>query len=130
VLGRIAQPQLLGALLSAADALVMPSLVESFGQAAIEALACGTPVVSSNAGGLPEIVRHGETGAVVPAGDADALRSALDGVAKDRARWALMRPNCRAYAEREGGARLWAQRHLKIYQSLLVDSPAAAPDRS
>jgi hypothetical protein len=41
-----------------------------------------------------------------------------------------MRPNCRAYAEREGGARLWAQRHLKIYQSLLVDSPAAAPDRS
>jgi len=132
VLGRIAQPRLLCALLSAADALVMPSLVESFGQAALEALACGTPVVSSNAGGLPEIVCHGRTGALVPTGDADALRTALDRVAADRAGWALMRPACRTYAEREGGSHLWAQRHLKIYESLLAGTPTAAgndPDR-
>lgn len=51
---------------SAADVMVMPSYHESFGLAAVEALACGTPVVATRAGGLTTIVRHGETGFLVP----------------------------------------------------------------
>jgi len=48
--------------LSIADLFLLPSAQESFGLAALEAMACGVPVISSNVGGLPEIVRHGITG--------------------------------------------------------------------
>ena len=53
-------------LYSAADVTVMPSYHESFGLAAVESLACGTPVVATRAGGLTTIVRNGETGYLVP----------------------------------------------------------------
>ena len=53
-------------LYSAADVTVMPSYHESFGVAAVESLACGTPVVATRAGGLTTIVRNGETGYLVP----------------------------------------------------------------
>ncbi len=51
---------------SAADVTVMPSYHESFGLAAVESLACSTPVVATRAGGLTTIIRHGETGYLVP----------------------------------------------------------------
>ncbi len=58
--------------------LVMPSTgVESFGLAAIEAFACGTPVIASRHGGLKEIVVQGKTGLLVPPGDAGALAQAI-----------------------------------------------------
>jgi len=52
-------------LYSAADVTVVPSYHESFGLAAVESLACGTPVVATRAGGLTSVVRHGETGFLV-----------------------------------------------------------------
>lgn len=51
---------------SAADVCVFPSYYESFGLAALEAMACGTPVVASRVGGLPSILREGETGYLIP----------------------------------------------------------------
>jgi D-inositol-3-phosphate glycosyltransferase len=51
---------------SAADVTVMPSYHESFGLVAVESLACGVPVVATRAGGLTMIVRHNETGFLVP----------------------------------------------------------------
>lgn len=63
---------------SAADVVVMPSLYESFGMVALEAMACGTPVVASDVGGLSFVVRDGETGFLVPGQDAQALANCLE----------------------------------------------------
>lgn len=68
---------------AAADICVVPSLHEMFGLVALEAMACGTPVVASDAGGLRELVRHGETGLLCRPGDAAALAGALDALLGD-----------------------------------------------
>ncbi|MBI2984451.1 MAG: glycosyltransferase [Candidatus Kerfeldbacteria bacterium] len=60
-------------LLRRSDLMVMPSRSESFGVAALEAAACGLPVVASRVGGLPEVVKDGVTGFLIPPGDAEAL---------------------------------------------------------
>ena len=59
----------------AVPSLTTPSWVEQFGRVAVEAMACGTPVVASDSGALPEVV--GGAGILVPAGDSNALRGAL-----------------------------------------------------
>ncbi|GBD07509.1 N-acetyl-alpha-D-glucosaminyl L-malate synthase [bacterium HR21] len=60
-------------LLSIADIFLLPSQSESFGLAALEAMSCGVPVVATTAGGIPEVVRHGETGFLAEIGDIDRM---------------------------------------------------------
>ena len=69
---------------SAAEVLVMPSFYESFGMVALEAMACGTPVIASQVGGLAFLVRDGETGFHVPEGDPSALCDKLTLLLSDR----------------------------------------------
>src|SRR5262249_47379420 len=73
-------------LLAGADLFLLPSSTESFGLSALEALASGVPVIGSNAGGLPEVVRHGETGFLCEVGDIDAMAAAGVSLLRDRAR--------------------------------------------
>jgi N-acetyl-alpha-D-glucosaminyl L-malate synthase BshA len=70
-------------LLACADLFLLPSEGESFGLAALEAMACGAPVVASNAGGLPEVVDHGESGFLHPVGDVDAMAESAIRVLRD-----------------------------------------------
>jgi len=63
---------------SAAEICVMPSLYESFGMVALEAMACGTPVIASRVGGLTYTVRDGETGFLVPERDPEALADKME----------------------------------------------------
>jgi D-inositol-3-phosphate glycosyltransferase len=71
---------------AAADLCVMPSLYESFGMVALEAMACGVPVIGSRVGGLAETVQDDVTGVLVPEGDTPALAAAIARLLPDRER--------------------------------------------
>ncbi|MCJ7838301.1 MAG: N-acetyl-alpha-D-glucosaminyl L-malate synthase BshA [Burkholderiales bacterium] len=60
-------------ILSSADVFLLPSEMESFGLAALEAMACEVPVVGSDVGGLNEVVEHGESGYLLPTGDVESM---------------------------------------------------------
>lgn len=74
-------------LLSCADLLLLPSETESFGLVALEAMACGVPVVATNVGGLPEVVTHGVNGYLVPVGDYEAMAEAGSRLLADADLW-------------------------------------------
>lgn len=69
--------------MSCADAFLFPSEYESFGLAALEAMACELPVVTTTGGGLPEVIAHGETGFTAPVGDIDAMAGHALSVLRD-----------------------------------------------
>jgi len=77
-------------LLAGADLFLLPSSVESFGLSALEALACGVPVIGTSAGGLPEVVRQNETGVLCEVGDVDGMSEAAMAILTDRDRWQAM----------------------------------------
>ena len=64
--------------LAISDLFLLPSESESFGLAALEAMACGVPVVATEAGGLPEVIRHGISGMLAPVGDVDKMADHAD----------------------------------------------------
>jgi N-acetyl-alpha-D-glucosaminyl L-malate synthase BshA len=77
-------------LLANADLFLLPTQSESFGLSALEALASGVPVIGSRAGGLPEVVRDGETGALCEPGDVAAMAAAATDLLTDDGRWQAM----------------------------------------
>jgi L-malate glycosyltransferase len=86
-LGRI---DVVAPLLADADLFLLPSRSESFGLSALEALASGTPVIATNAGGLPEVVNDGETGVLCPVGDVEGMSRAALHLLNDRGEWERM----------------------------------------
>ena len=78
-------------LLQSTDLFILPSQTESFGLAALEAMACGAPVVASRAGGLPEVVEDGVSGILEPVGSVEAMGRRAIELLRDPARHAAMR---------------------------------------
>ncbi len=112
-------PESIPELLSTADILVLPSHREGLPMVCVEALACGIPVVATNTGGIPEVVRHMETGLLVPPGDIGALAAAL--------RWVLVN-GAAVHKLAQAGRRLVEQKYdleantrqlREIYQDVL-----------
>jgi D-inositol-3-phosphate glycosyltransferase len=102
---------------SAAEVCVVPSHYESFGLVALEAMACGTPVIASRVGGLQHTVEDGVTGFLVPAGDPDALADKLRLVLMD----SELRERLGANARQKAQAFTWqvaADHILKVYKGL------------
>ena len=97
-------------LFAAADATVLSSSWENFPHTVVEALAAGTPVVATDVGGVGEVVRDGENGLLVPAGDVDALATAMRRLAGDpelaRRLRAAAAPSVAGYAPERLFARL------------------------
>ncbi|HLS46933.1 MAG TPA: N-acetyl-alpha-D-glucosaminyl L-malate synthase BshA [Gemmatimonadales bacterium] len=106
-------------LLSASDLFLLPSQTESFGLAALEAMACGVPVVASRAGGLPEVVRDGENGILEPVGSVEAMgRRAVD-LLRDEARHARMREAAIATAHTYSADRI-VPMYEELYRRVLA----------
>jgi len=100
---------------AAADVFLLPALAENLPNAALEAIACGTPVAAFDVGGMRDAVRDGETGTLVAAGDVSALAAAV-GALLD----ADLRERCRSVAEREFGAGREARDFAELYEELLA----------
>jgi len=79
---------------------IMPSANESFGLAALEAMACEVPVISSNAGGLPEVNIHGETGFLSDVGDVESMSKNAIHILNNDEILAEFRKNALAQAEK------------------------------
>jgi len=80
--------------ISMADVLLLPSEKESFGLVALEAMACGVPTVGSTAGGIPELVTHGETGYLAPIGDTHSMAQHVLEICKEEAFSERLRKAC------------------------------------
>jgi glycosyltransferase involved in cell wall biosynthesis len=113
-LGLVAMPDV-AALLSQATIFALPTLREPFGIAFLDAMACGVPCVGTRIEAVPEIVRDGETGLLVPPGDPAALALALDRLLSDpmRARAMGARGRARVFA---GG--LWCHAAARLERAL------------
>jgi alpha-maltose-1-phosphate synthase len=105
-------------LLTHATVFACPSLYEPLGIVNLEAMACGTAVVGSRVGGVPEVVADGETGLLVPPGDPAALADAINVLLADEHRAAQMGRLGRARAEAEFGWASIAAQTVALYAEL------------
>src|SRR5262249_54176445 len=97
---------------------VVPSYYESFGLAALEAMAHGVPVIAARAGGLPEIVEDGITGRVVMSGDAQAFASAIVEILSDDAKLARMSLAARSRAQTRFSVENIKRLNLSVFEEL------------
>lgn len=106
-------------LVGLADVFLLPSELESFGLSALEAMASGVPVVGSDAGGLPEVVRHAESGFLLPVGDIEGMAARTIEILKDEEHWrALGQAGQRRAAALFGSDRVVSQ-YERYYERVL-----------
>ncbi|MCM3627488.1 N-acetyl-alpha-D-glucosaminyl L-malate synthase BshA [Paenibacillus glycanilyticus] len=105
--------------ISMADLLLLPSEKESFGLVALEAMACGVPTIGSNAGGIPELVTHGETGYLCPIGDVEGMAAYATKLLKDEKLHQSFREACLFRAHHEFCNDVITTQYEKIYYRVL-----------
>ncbi len=110
-----------------ADLFVFPSPTETCGLVALEALASGIPVIGAAAGGVPENIREGITGRLVPPGDAAGFAAAIADVALDAPGRHAMREAARAFAVGRDWARELDDLEATYERLITASAPAAAP---
>jgi D-inositol-3-phosphate glycosyltransferase len=109
---------------SAAELLVMPSHYESFGMVALEAMACGTPVIASEVGGLAYLVRDGETGFTIPDQEPEALCEKISWLLRDHDLHATMSQRAVEYAQDYAWDKI-AKQIVDVYKNLLPEKQRA-----
>jgi glycosyltransferase involved in cell wall biosynthesis len=117
--GEVKNDRLLSVLYSAADIFIIPSLQDNLPNTVLEAMACGTPVLGFAVGGIPDMVRPGVTGMLVPPKDVAALGSAIVLLLRDPEQLREMGLNCRRVAIEEYSSDLQAIRYSKLYAAAL-----------
>jgi N-acetyl-alpha-D-glucosaminyl L-malate synthase BshA len=106
-------------LLASSDLFLLPTQSESFGLSALEALATGVPVIGVEAGGLPEVVRNGETGALCTAGDVEGMATAAVTILGDADRWRAMSELAAADARERFGMDAVVAQYEAFYRQAL-----------
>ncbi len=106
--------------LRALDLFVLPSLAEGICNTILEAMATGLPVVATDVGGNPDLVQPGVTGALVPAGDPDAMARALMAYPADPARTAREGQAARARAEAAFSMEAMVKGYMAVYDRVLA----------
>jgi N-acetyl-alpha-D-glucosaminyl L-malate synthase BshA len=109
-------------ILPAAQLMLLPSEYESFGLAALEAMACGVPVIGAMGGGLPEVVEDGVHGALRPKGDVGAMAEAALAILTDEALWSRMSKACRERVERDYQRDAIVKLYRELYEATLSGS--------
>jgi N-acetyl-alpha-D-glucosaminyl L-malate synthase BshA len=102
-----------------ADVYLLPSELESFGLSALEAMGCGVPVVGTDAGGLPEVVKHAETGFLLPVGDVEGMAARAIEILKDEKRGREMGQAGRRRAASLFGADRVVSQYERFYEQVL-----------
>ena len=120
--GFVGSGEMLASLYSAVDLFICPSLIDNLPNTILESMACGTPVVGSNAGGIPEMVRPGETGWLYdknnPHSCATVLQDALQS-SEQRTRYAV---NSRTLIAKDFSLEKQTSSYLRLYRSLGLPS--------
>ena len=109
-------------LLPLADILLMPSELESFGLAALEAMACKVPSIATRVGGVPELIDDGETGLLYAVGDVEGMARGALSLLGDRKRMEAMREAGRKTAQKRFCASLVVPQYVRYYEKVLKDS--------
>ena len=107
-------------LLSHSTLFACPSVYEPLGIVNLEAMACGTAVVASKVGGIPEVVADGETGLLVPPDDPDALAESINALTRDRDRAKAMGTAGRERAQSQFDWGKIAQQTAELYRSVVA----------
>jgi glycosyltransferase involved in cell wall biosynthesis len=118
-LGLIQDDRLMAVVYSAADIFVFPTLAENLPNAVLESMACGVPTVAFRVGGIPEAVRHMETGYLTTYKDVEDLACGLRLLLTDYELRSKLGRRCREVVEQEYSLELQAQRYIHLFQSLV-----------
>jgi N-acetyl-alpha-D-glucosaminyl L-malate synthase BshA len=110
-------------LLPLADLMLMPSELESFGLAALEAMACRVPAIATRVGGVPELIEHGVSGCLFPVGDVESMAECAIRLLKDPARLEGMGAAARQTAQ----DRFCASRIIPLYENYYEQVLAQGP---
>ncbi len=106
-------------LLPLADIMLMPSTLESFGLAALEAMACKVLAIATRVGGVPELIDDGDTGLLYPVGAVEDMAAGAIALLKDRDRLETMRDAARKIAQKRFCSTLVLPQYIKYYESIL-----------
>jgi N-acetyl-alpha-D-glucosaminyl L-malate synthase BshA len=109
-------------LLPLADLMLLPSQLESFGLAALEAMACKVPPIATRVGGVPELIDDGDTGLLCAVGDVDGMAQGAIGLLSDQVRLNEMREAGRRAAQKRFCATLVLPQYVKYYESVLGEA--------
>jgi N-acetyl-alpha-D-glucosaminyl L-malate synthase BshA len=116
-------------LLPLADIFLMPSELESFGLAALEAMACKVPSIATRVGGVPELIDDGETGLLYEVGDVEGMAQGALSLLSDPARLNAMREAGRRTAQKRFCSSLVVPQYVRYYEKVLGKQGAQARDR-
>jgi glycosyltransferase involved in cell wall biosynthesis len=120
-MGRLHDEVALALLYSAADFFVLPSIQENLPNTVMESLACGTPVVAFNVGGVPDMVEHKKTGYLAKPFDTEDLARGIDWILEESGRTENLGRAAREKAVKEYSLELQAERYIKLYKEILQE---------